>query len=218
MPIATRNHRPALLLLVLAHTLPHPAQTAPATAPAPAAPAAPAISASHRARAKELVDLLQTEKAVRQNEDNMLGQVKQVKDQLGDKPLTPEQKAKVDVFEKKASDTIEEEVGWKTLEPLFADSYAKVFTEDQLTGIIAFYKSPIGAAFLDKTTALNEQNVQFEKTKMTALTAQLRQLLADLQKDLTPPAASAPAPTAPPASSTPPAKPSAPAPATSTPR
>jgi hypothetical protein len=208
MPIAARKHRSALLLLVLALTLPL---------------AAHADDASHRAKAQQLVELLGTQKAVQQNADNLVSQVKEVGEKASGPDLTPEQKAKIAAFEKQATDVIDAQVGWKTLEPLFIDTYTKAFTEDELSGIIAFYKTPAGAAFLEKTPALNEQNARFEKTRMAALTTQWRQLVADLQKSLTPPPApAASASTTPPASSAAPAKPSAPAssptPATSAPK
>jgi hypothetical protein len=224
MPIVARTNRPALLLFALALTLPLTAQTPPAattTAPATtAASASPEATASHRAKAKQLIEMLRTEKAVQQNSDNLVGQVKEVGTKVTPANLTPEQKAKIDAFEKSATDAIEAQVGWKVLEPTFVDIYVNTFTEDQLNDIIAFYKTPAGIAFLDKTPTINEQGGKLERDRMTALTTQLRALLADLQKSLAPPAA--PASTTPPASSAAPAKPAAPAaspaPATSAPK
>jgi hypothetical protein len=224
MPIAARTHRSALLLFVLALTLPLTAQTTPAT-PSPATTAASTsqeATPSHRAKAQQLIEMLRTEKAVQQNADNLVSQVKEVRGKVSAPDITPEQKAKIDAFEKNATDAIDALVGWKVLEPTFIDIYVKAFTEDQLTDIIAFYKTPAGIAFLDKTPTINEQGGQLERAKMTALQTQLRQLLADLQKSIAPPAPAAPASTTPPAPSAAPAKPASPAappaPATSAPK
>jgi hypothetical protein len=216
MPIAAPKHLPALLLLAFTFSLAAQTPSA-ATAPSTAtvASASPAATASHRAKAQQLIEMLHTDKIVQQAADNLINQAKEVAGKVSTPNLTSEQKADVDAFEKSAAQTIDQQVGWKVMEPTFIDLYVNTFTEDQLTAIIAFYKTPAGAAFLDKTPVINEQGSQLERTKMAALQTQLRQLFANLQKNLTPTASATP-----PASSTAPAKSSAPstAPATSTPK
>lgn len=148
--------------------------------------AARADEASHRAKAQEMMALLHNEKVVQQVADNMMKQISDLADKTAGPDATPEAKAKVADFEKQASQIILAQVGWKTLQDPFADIYAKNFTEEQLDGIIAFYKSPAGAALLANMPDVNTQVAQVGQSRVQALQPQLQQLFADFKKSLAP--------------------------------
>jgi hypothetical protein len=175
--------------------------------------AARADDASHRAKAEQMMALLHTEEMVNKISDNIM---KEVSDAAGKSLSTapsPDQQAKFDDFKKQAAQVIEAQVGWKSLKDNFADVYAKNFTEDQLDAIIAFYKTPAGAALLANMPAVNEEVGKLGNARMNALQPQLKQLYDTYQKSLvaTPPSLGPVAPAAPNAPPATPA-PSAPAP------
>jgi hypothetical protein len=107
---------------------------------------------------------------------------------LGNNP-TPDQATKLAEFEKNLAKTIDAQLSWDAIGPGFADLYAKNFTEEELDAIIAFYKSPAGIAFLDKTPAANSQITQMLQSKLMALQPQLKQSLDDFRKSQAPPPA-----------------------------
>jgi hypothetical protein len=160
--------------------------------------AARADDVSHRAKAAQMVELLHTERMVEQNTAAILKQVSDVAEQeMGANP-TPQNKTQLTAFENKASQLIDAQVGWKTLQPGIVDLYAQTFSEQELDAIIAFYKTPAGVALLDKMPSINDQIVQLAHSKLAILQPQIRQALDDFQKSLAP-APSATTPTASPA-------------------
>ena len=178
MLIVSRSHRLALLL-VLTLTLPL---------------AARADEASHRAKAQEMMALLRTQSMVKQISNNITKQVTDAAATIAGENPTPEIKAKAADFVKQSTQLVDTQLGWDSMQAGFTDVYVKNFTEEQLDGILAFYKTPAGIALLDKTPAVNSQVTQFGSTRMTALQPQMKKLFDDLRKS----AATEPKPAAPP--------------------
>jgi hypothetical protein len=46
---------------------------------------------------------------------------------------------------------------WRKLQPAYVKAYAEVYSADELRALIAFYKSPIGQAYLDKLPELERK-------------------------------------------------------------
>lgn len=156
-----------------------------------------ADDASLHAKAQELVTLLHTDRMVTQISDSFRkGTDDRAQQTVGQNP-TPDAKAKLDDFEKKVSDTIDSEIGWKLLEPQFVDIYASTFTEDELTGILAFYKSAAGIAFLEKTPNVNSQVTKLTRMRAAALQAKLSAAFDEFHKSVAPAVAPPPAAPAP---------------------
>lgn len=156
-----------------------------------------ADDASRQAKAQELVTLLHTDRMVGQLSNNLKKRAADAAQRVVGPSPTPESQAKLTDFEKRISAQIDAQIAWTVMQPTFVDVYAKTFTEDELTSILTFYKSPAGAAFLEKTPTINSQVTQLTQSKMTALQQQLNQSFADFQKSVTPPASAAPASPAP---------------------
>jgi uncharacterized protein len=183
MLIAVRTNRLALLL-VFALTLPL---------------AAHADEASHRTKAAEMMTVLHTQRMVQQISDNLKKQIADAADKIAGPTPTDDAKAKVADFEKKADQLIDAQLSWDTMQAGFTDIYTKNLTEEQLDGIIAFYKSPAGVALLENMPTVNNQVTQFGGSHMTALQPQLKQMFEDFQKNVATAAAPEPATAAPPA-------------------
>lgn len=169
--------------------------------------AARADDASHRAKAQEMMTLLHTDQNVQAVVEKFMKEVSDAADKEAGPNPSPEIKAKVADFEKQARQVIEASVGWKAMEPEFTDIYAKAFTDEQLDGIIAFYKSPSGSALLAKMPEVNAQVGQLGGSRVQALQPQLQQLFAGFRKSIAPtPALGPPAggPAAPSAPAAPP--------------
>jgi len=163
--------------------------------------AARADDASRRAKAEQMMALLHTEQMVQQVSENIMKQVSDAAGRSLSSTPSPDQQARFDVFKKQAATMIEAQVGWKSMKDGFIDIYAKAFTDDQLDAIIAFYKTPAGAALLANMPAVNDQIGKIGNARMNALQPQLKDLYDTYQKNLvaTPPTLgpAAPAPSAP---------------------
>jgi hypothetical protein len=149
--------------------------------------AARADEASHRAKAQELMTLLHTENVVQQNADKMMKSVTAVADKTAGPDPTPDTKAKVADFEKRAQEMIDAQIGWKAMQDQLVDIYEKAFTEEQLDVILAFYKSPAGVALLTGMPEVSSQIGQLGNSRVQALQPRLQQSFTDLKKNLAPP-------------------------------
>jgi hypothetical protein len=154
--------------------------------------AAHADDASRHAKAQELVALLHTDHMVKQVADNINKQISDAAEKVTGPDASAESKAKLSDFEKKVADMIDAQVGWKVMEPEFISIYEKTYTEEEIDGIIAFYKSPAGLAFLQKTPTINSQISQLTQPRLTTLQTEVRQAFQDFQKSQTPAAPAGP--------------------------
>jgi hypothetical protein len=166
-----------------------------------------ADEASKRAKAEELFTLLHMEQTMGALTTNVMKQVQMMTQAMpGADQATPEQKKIVADFQQRVLDLVNKRLGWKALEPDFITLYASTYTEQELDGIIAFYKSPVGQKMLDKTPELMTKSTEMTQQKMREVQPEFNQLIQDFMKQM---AATTPKPA--PTDSTPPAKNTAPA-------
>ena len=93
--------------------------------------------------------------------------------------LTPEQQKRADEFSAKVQKLIADGLGWKNLEPDYAKLYEATYTEDEIDGILAFYKSPSGQAMVEKSPMLVKQSSAIVQERMHAIMPQLQQLMRE---------------------------------------
>ena len=101
---------------------------------------------------------------------------------LGEK-LTPEQQRAFDLFPAKFAQVMREEMGWSTTKPRMIELYREVFTQEEVDGQIAFYRSPAGQAVIAKMPLLMQKSMEMSERQMRALMPRLQaamtQALAD---------------------------------------
>jgi uncharacterized protein len=81
------------------------------------------------------------------------------------KAITPERQAVLDRMQTKMAAVVDEMLNWDTLEGVYLRTYRASFTQDELDGITAFYKTPAGQAMIKKLP-LVMQNVMGEMQSM----------------------------------------------------
>jgi hypothetical protein len=73
---------------------------------------------------------------------------------------------------------IESEFSWEKTKNEYARIYAEVYTPKEARELIAFYKSPTGQAFLDKSPQLTKQIMELTQTTTTTLVQEMMKLNA----------------------------------------
>ncbi|HEX4585675.1 MAG TPA: DUF2059 domain-containing protein [Burkholderiaceae bacterium] len=66
------------------------------------------------------------------------------------KTLSQEQQRTFDALPAKFEAVMKEELRWDKLRPMYIQIYQETFTQGEIDGLTAFYKSPTGTAFVDK--------------------------------------------------------------------
>lgn len=141
------------------------------------APLAFADEATKSAKIDQLVTVMNIEEQQKQMIDQMtqmvIGQVKEQMSKQGN--ATPAEVAAMENKQKKLFALIAEKTRWDRMKPVYVKAYADTFTETEVDGILAFYKSPAGKAMVDKQPALNGRI-------MTSVQAQLGDLMTQIEQ------------------------------------
>ncbi|CAI3144049.1 hypothetical protein MWMV2_MWMV2_02314 [Acinetobacter oleivorans] len=102
------------------------------------------------------------------------------------KPLNSQQKQVVANFAKKFSNITVEDMGWEKLEPEFTRIYVTNFTQEEIDGLINFYKSPVGQAAINKMPLVMEQSMKLgqdlTKEAMPKIIAAAKEMVIELEK------------------------------------
>ncbi len=166
-------------------------------------PAAHADDASKRTKIAELLTVLK----VNQVPEQILAGANQQAEALGHHEFgateTADQQKQVADLRAKVGALITSAVDWKIIGPDFVSAYAAAYTEPEIDGILAFYKSPSGQALLKNGPELGQKSSQIVQGRMTSIQPQLREIVQSFnQKNAPAPAGAsgAPSSTPPPAS------------------
>jgi hypothetical protein len=144
-----------------------------------------ADEANNRPDVEELLTVMRMEKTLQ----NTMDQVKKVVPQMTANMLkqqmpntTQGAAAKASAMQQKIFALLQEEMSWAKMKGDYVKIYAESLTPDETKGIIAFYKSPAGQAYLDKQPIIMEKTMLRQQTMMAGLMPKMQALLkSDLE-------------------------------------
>jgi uncharacterized protein len=145
------------------------------------AAAAHADDASKHAKVRELFQLTSMQNRVDQIRISALAQARSfAAQQFASTGVSAQQDNQgVAAFYEQLNALVAGNYNWTKLEPAYEEIYANLYTEEELDGILAFYKSPVGQAFLSKSPEATRQILQLSKQQFDALTPQIQKLTQD---------------------------------------
>jgi hypothetical protein len=88
---------------------------------------------------------------------------------------TAQQQAVMDGMRKKMVVLFQEEMKWEMLEPKFIELYRQSFTEQEVEGMLEFYRTPAGQAVINKMPVVMDHS-------MTMMQGIMRSLMPKIQK------------------------------------
>lgn len=129
--------------------------------------AAPASDSS----IKQLLDVTQSRKLV----DGMRAQIdalmnNSIQQALQGKTPTPKQQQAIVNMKNKLVAVMQGELVWEKVEPIYLRLYKESFSEEEIVGMLSFYKTPAGQAVIYKMPVLMQKNM-LEVQKMVARAA-----------------------------------------------
>lgn len=110
-----------------------------------------------QALAAQLLEQLQVQKMFDSTLDNIPKMQSQM---MGNTQMTAAQKAEFDKKMAKGMQSVKQAMSWDSIKPIFVKIYADNFDEADLTGMIAFYKTPVGQKWVDKQPAIQASTMQ----------------------------------------------------------
>jgi uncharacterized protein len=114
--------------------------------------------------------------------DGMMEQA--MKQALGDHPINEEQQKLMAEMRAKVVELFRSQLGWDQLEPSYLTLYQQTLTQDEVNGMLKFYKSKAGKAVINKLPQLTQGVMQVVMEKMQGISPQLRAIQEDYVKRL----------------------------------
>jgi hypothetical protein len=149
-----------------------------------------ADDASKQAKVKELFAVMHMDHSLDRMRSAMAQQVQATaKNASGAETMTPAKKQMQQEFIDNSMKVVDDNFGWAVLEPAYVKLYADTYTEAELDGILAFYKSPSGQALLTKTPELSAGSMQIVHGHMGDFQPKMQALQELYLKAMAPPAA-----------------------------
>ena len=144
-----------------------------------AAPLACADETTKTTKVEELLTLMnvaqQQKDMMDQMADMVIGQVKSQMAQQG--AASPAEIAKMEARQKKLFELFKQETSWDKMKPVFVKTYSETFTEPELDGMLAFYRSPAGKAMVQKQPTLNTKIMTNVQTQMADLMPKIEEIM-----------------------------------------
>ena len=138
-----------------------------------------ADEASKRKLAEELLTVQRTDQMIQDSFDLM----KQMQmPQLKSMNVPEEKTADYQSMLNEIAKMMEKQMSWENIKSDYIGMYAEAFSEQDLKGLVKFYKSPLGQKFLDKTPELTTKVMQISQKHMAGLMPKIMELTEEMIK------------------------------------
>lgn len=89
--------------------------------------------------------------------------------------LTPEGQKIADSFATKFVAVVKEEMAWTKMKPLYVRIYSESFSQDEIDGLLAFYDTPAGRAYIDKMPIVAQKSMAAMQERMNPILARMQE-------------------------------------------
>ena len=89
--------------------------------------------------------------------------------------MSPSEQKEVEAFEADFTGEMKKALDWSKLEPMYIRVYQKSFSQQEVDGMIAFYKTPTGQALLDKMPLVMQNTIAEVQQMMQPMMQHLQQ-------------------------------------------
>lgn len=93
---------------------------------------------------------------------------------VGSQPVTPEQQRVLDAAPAKFMEVMRDEMSWSRMRSLYVEVYRDTFTQEEVDGLLAFYRTPTGIAFVEKMPAVMQKSMTLMQARLGPLTEKMR--------------------------------------------
>ena len=140
----------------------------------------PADDAAKKAKVEQIFALANIDKLLSQNLSMIGTQIKSAALQRTFRgQLSPAQQKLADEFQDRLMQMMTPLVSWSNLKPTYVNAYAKTFTDNELDGMLAFYKSPAGQAMVTKSPQIMTEANHAVQQNVVALQPKINLLMKE---------------------------------------
>src|SRR4051794_26903446 len=134
---------------------------------------------------KQLLELAQTHKlvdSVMAQTDNLLQQT--IAQATKGQPISDKVQKDIDQRRNEVVAMTKDLLDWKKLEPMYVRIYQKTFTQPEIDGMIAFYKTPPGQAVISKMPTAMQNTIDEMQQMMGPVMQKMQQKQRDLAAEV----------------------------------
>ncbi len=134
---------------------------------------------------KELLEAGRTRQLVKTMLEQMDSYMKQIMQQATQgQRVSPKIQKDIDNSQTEMMRTVREVLDWDKLEPMYVRVYQKSFTQDEVNGLIAFYKTPTGQALLTKMPAVIQNTFDEVQKLMQPMMQRMHQMQQEIVAEI----------------------------------
>ena len=100
------------------------------------------------------------------------------------KSPTPGTQQAINNMKNKMLALFQEEITWEKLEPMYLRLYKESFSEEEIVGMLSFYKTPAGQAFINKMPVLAQKTMQEFQTFMSSYQLKMKNIQKEFEAEI----------------------------------
>jgi len=111
--------------------------------------------------------------------DQMLDQIKAMSASQLPPGTTPAQAAQAREIQNKVMDLVKARISWEKMRPQYVKLYAETFSDEEISGMLAFYGSPAGHAMLEKMPTLLTKIMQVAQGQIQDIMPEIQRIIRE---------------------------------------
>jgi hypothetical protein len=170
--------RRILPLLVLSGSIALAADNSSVTSPAPS-------NTPTEGSIKQLLELAQARKltdSVMTQMDNLMQQ--SVAQATQGQKISPKIQQQIEARRSEMAMMMKELLDWTKLEPIYVRAYQKTFSQQEVEGMIAFYKTPAGQAVIGKMPSVMQKTIEEVQQLMGPVVEKMRKMQQEIAAEM----------------------------------
>ena len=136
---------------------------------------------SKQAKIVELLEILDADAMATAMDQQIDAMMRNMEQEMG---ITADEKVVFDKHSSAMAATMREAVQWGKIDPVIKDIYARLFSEEELTDMIAFYKTKSGQAMLKKMPSATQRSFDLAQSMLEQSMPTIRESALALDKEL----------------------------------
>jgi hypothetical protein len=102
---------------------------------------------------------------------------------IKEQKLSAAQQRFIDAAPTKFAQVLREEMSWSRMRPLYIQIYQESFSQEEIDGLIAFYKSPVGIAFVEKMPLVMQKSMTIMQSRMGSMMQKMKAVIDQAMAD-----------------------------------
>jgi uncharacterized protein len=100
------------------------------------------------------------------------------------KPLSADEQAILDRQQARMIGIMKEELSWDKMQDLYVQAYRDTFSQEEIDGLIAFYRTPVGQSFVNKQPELMKRTMTIMQQRLAPLMQKIQQMSEETAAEL----------------------------------